>query len=212
MSTGGHHADTGAPETISALLHRLASAPGGGRPPEHVSLGELVASLETRAFGIVLMLLAIPNLTPGPTIPFFSTFFGLPLIFVAGQMMLGYQAPWIPERLARVLIPRRRLSETIAAALPRLRRVEHILKPRLRRLAGPAMSRAVGALGIVLGLLLTLPIPLYSMLPAFAVLLVAFGLLAHDGLAVVLGAAMAAIAVAALVGLIWLARAAIGLA
>ncbi len=209
------HIDTGAPESISAVLRRL------GRPsadPDRkdaaatntVTLGELIDGLDRRAYGLVLLLLAAPNLTPGPSIPGFSTAFGVPLCFIAAQMVLGRTRPWLPRRLARIALSRPRVAALIERALPLIVRVEYVLRPRLVWLTGPFMARWLGTALVVLGAMLSLPIPVYSMLPALAILLVAFGLLAHDGLAVVIGLGAGLIALGALGLLAWLAIAALG--
>ena len=47
---------------------------------ERVTLGELVALLGNRSFGLLLLLFALPNLVPLP--PGSSTVFGLPLLLL----------------------------------------------------------------------------------------------------------------------------------
>ncbi|HJS32040.1 MAG TPA: exopolysaccharide biosynthesis protein [Alphaproteobacteria bacterium] len=210
MSTA-RRAETGAPESISKLLRRLTrSRVAGQPPPAQLTIGELVDSLDSRAYGLVLLVLAAPNLTPGPSIPGFSTVLALPLLLAAAQLALGYPRPWMPARIARMHVSRRRVRTLIARALPAIVRVEAILRPRLRVLAGPAAARLIGLGTLALGALLAVPIPIYSMLPALAVAFVALGLLAHDGFAIVLGAIVGVGAAATLVLLIWLARAAFG--
>lgn len=209
--SGASRAETGAPESISKVLRRLTRPRTPGHPPpEQLTIGELVESLDSRAYGLVLLLLAAPNLTPGPSIPGFSTILALPLLFAAAQLALGYSRPWVPERIARMHVSRRRVRTLIARALPTIVRVEAILRPRLRALAGPAAARFIGLGTLALGALLAIPIPVYSMLPALAVAFVALGLLAHDGIAVVLGAVVGVGAVATLVLLVGAARAAFG--
>jgi hypothetical protein len=70
------------------------------------------------------------------------------------------------------------------------RRLEGVVRPRLTFLhAGPGMARLVG-LGVALaglGLMLPLPIPFSNALPAWAVVLLALGLMERDGLFLLLG-------------------------
>jgi hypothetical protein len=77
-------ADTPA-DTIAEALRQL----GDGPPEEPVTIGQLVAQLDARAQSLVLLLLAAPNLTPGPSMPGFSTIFGVPVCIVAFEMMLA---------------------------------------------------------------------------------------------------------------------------
>ena len=70
------------------------------------------------------------------------------------------------------------------------RQLEKFVRPRLAFLhAGAGMIRLIG-LGIViagLGLMLPLPIPFSNHLPAWAVVLLAIGMMEKDGLCVLLG-------------------------
>ncbi len=211
MSISGH-VETGAPESISKVLRRLTRPRVANEPPpERLTIGELVESLDSRAYGLVLFVLAAPNMTPGPSLPGFSTVLALPLLFVAAQLALGYPRTWVGERFARIHVSSRRVRTLIARALPTIVRVEAILRPRLQALAGPAAARLIGLGALALGMLLAVPIPVFSMLPALAVAFLALGLLAHDGIAIVLAGVVGVGAAATLVLLIWLARAAFGI-
>ena len=172
-----------APEhTIEAVLQRLCAGTDA-----RISLGELLAKLDSRAYGFVLLLLAAPNLTPGPSIPGFSTVFGLPAIVFAVQMLLGHRQPWLPARLARITLPRQRLANLITRALPTIMRVDRMLRPRLPALTGRTGQRLTGLSCLVQGALLTLPIPIFSIAPALAILLIAIGMIGRDGLVAALG-------------------------
>lgn len=176
-----------APEdTIEAALRRLSAGP----PDERVRLGELVASLDARAYGIVLLLCAVPNLTPGPSIPGFSTVFGLPAMAFGVQMLMGRVQPHLPGALARVRFKRGRLARLLAHALPLVRRIDRLLRPRMTALTRASARPWTGMSCLLLGALLALPLPLFSIAPAFGLLLVAVGLIARDGLVLICGHAV----------------------
>jgi|HigsolmetaAR201D_1030396.scaffolds.fasta_scaffold21995_3 Uncharacterized ABC-type transport system, permease components len=180
--------DSGSPgaalpeDTLEAVLHRLCSG-----STAHITLGELFRSLDTRAYGVLLLLLAVPNLTPGPSIPGFSTVFGVPAIVITAQLLLGRDRPWIPPWLGRATVKRHTLMRLISRAQPLIRRLDRTLQPRLPSLMRVFGHRWVGLAGLVQALLLTLPVPLYSVAPASALLLMALGLIARDGLMLALG-------------------------
>jgi hypothetical protein len=184
-------------DSILAALRRL-----GDGPSEMMTLGEIVTRLDARAHALVLFLLAAPNLTPGPSIPGFSTLFGLPLCVVAFEMALGRRALRLPRFLARIEIRRVRVVATVARLAPLLHRVEGWLTPRLASLT--RAERTLGGACVVLGALLALPIPVYSMLPAVAVMAIALGLLLRDGAAVAVGLALGVASAAVLVALAYL--------
>lgn len=189
-------------ETILAVLRRL----GHGPADERATLGELVGKLDERGHALVLLLLAAPNLTPGPSMPGFSTIFGVPLCIVAFDMILGRRTLHLPRFLARISIPRRRIANFVVKLEPLLRRIERVLKPRRPPLDGPAVSRGLGVACLLLAVLLTLPIPVFSLLPALALVIVALGLLARDGLAVLCGLGLGLTACGILAGLAIAAR------
>jgi hypothetical protein len=176
----GEHAPE---DSIEAVLRRI----GSHSEAERLSLGEILASLDHRAYGFVLLLVAAPNFTPGPSMPGFSTILALPAIAFATQMILGRPQPWLPARLARLSMRRRTFTRMIGKALPTIARLDRLLQPRLVRLANLAGRRWTGAAALLQGVLLALPLPLYPMAPAAALVLMALGMIARDGLMLALG-------------------------
>lgn len=189
-------ADTPA-DTIAEALRQL----GLGPAEEKVTIGQLVTQLDARAQSLVLLLLAAPNLTPGPSMPGFSTIFGLPLCIVAFEMMLGRPHLRLPRFLARRTYTRGRVAAFVARLMPLLKRFEAVLKPRWPELAGS--RRLVGAVCFLLGLLLLFPIPVFSLLPAFVIVVIALGRLAQDGLVIAVGLALTALSLLAFGAVIW---------
>ena len=189
-------------ETILSVLRRL----GDGPEHERATLGELVARLDERGHALVLLLLAAPNLTPGPSMPGFSTLFGVPLCIVALEMALGRRTLRLPRLLANIAVPRRRVANLVLKLEPVLRRTERLLRPRLPDPGTPSRVRAIGAACVLLGAVLALPIPLFSLVPATAVVLIALGLLARDGVAVICGLTLGLLACGVLAGLAVAAR------
>ena len=185
-------------DTIAEALRQL----GVGPAEEPVTVGQLLAQLEARAQSLVLFLLAAPNLTPGPSIPGFSTIFALPLCIVAFEMMLGRPHLRLPRFIARRTYTRGRVAGFIARLLPLLHRFETVLRPRLPGLAGS--RRLVGAACFLLGVLLLFPIPVFSLLPAFVVMIVTLGRLAQDGLVIAVGLALTLATFAAFGVVVWL--------
>jgi hypothetical protein len=190
-------ADTPA-DTIAEALRQL----GDGPPEEPVTIGQLVAQLDARAQSLVLLLLAAPNLTPGPSMPGFSTIFGVPVCIVAFEMMLGRPHLRLPGFIARRPYTRGRVAAFVARLTPLLRRFEAVLKPRLPELAGS--RRLVGTVCFVLGLLLLFPIPVFSLLPAFVILVIALGRLAQDGLVIAVGLGLTVLTLVLFAAVVWL--------
>lgn len=143
-----------------------------------ITIGDLLKRLEGRAFGALLLIFAFPNVLPAP--PGLSGVLGLPLIFLAAQMMLG-RTPWLPSFISARSLSRDQFRSMVYRAAPILARVERLLGQRLAVLTSPMVERVLGAICLVLSLLLALPIPLGNMIPALAICIIALGLLERDG-------------------------------
>lgn len=174
-------------------------------PGDRVRLRDIAEVLDDRAYGILLLVLAIPNIIPNP-IPGLSGMLGVPLILVAGQLMIGRPLPWLPSVLADRSMSTDSFRATVAKIMPWLEKLERLLHPRFRFLCKPPSEQLLAAFCVVLGIVLALPIPLGNTPSALAISLIALGLIEHDGLAigagVLAGTATLAIASAVVIGLV----------
>lgn len=184
------------PNRLSGVLHRLAHEGDS----ERVSLGDMVAHLDRRAFGPLLVLFALPNVLPN--IPGTSLVLGLPLVLITFQMLWGSR-PWFPPVLARRSLRREDLGRITARALPWLQKAEAFLTPRLAVFSHPWGERALGLVCFLLAVLLALPIPFGNLAPAFALLLIGLGLVEKDGLWILAGLGASVFAVGLLSGMAW---------
>jgi hypothetical protein len=180
---------------LSAILTDIAD----GDAPQ-LTLADLTARFGGRAIGALLFVLGLACALPLP--PGATTIFGLPLLALAAQLMLGASQPWLPQGVRQRPIPAARLRAGFARAVPWLRRVEAVSRPRLAVMFSPLGQRLIGGVCTVLAVVLILPIPLGNMLPALAVSTLSFSLLQRDGLFALLGhaAAVASAGVLALAG------------
>jgi hypothetical protein len=167
----------------SDVLRALAAAHPGPR----VSLRDVVEALGERGFGILILLLALPNATPGPAMPGLSAVFAIPLCVLAAQLAGGREEPLLPAWLLRRSMTLARFRQIVGYAAPSIRRVERWLKPR----PGLPEKRWLGLVILVLTLALAVPIPFANMPPALALLLIALGLVEKDGTAVRVGLLLA---------------------
>jgi uncharacterized membrane protein YdjX (TVP38/TMEM64 family) len=185
---------------LSEALRRVSEGP----PEQAVKIGEVLVVLGGQAHLLALIILAAPNLTPGPSLPGFSTVLGLPLCLVAGQLMLGRPRLWLPRRLTEITVARGRLAGLLGRAIPVLQRIERLMRQRWPSLVSERALRALGASCLALGLIMSLPIPVFTMAPALAILLIALGAIAGDGAAVALGLLAGLASFAVLGVLVWL--------
>lgn len=148
-----------------------------------VTLREVIYTLQGRAYLLLVLLLALPFITPIP-LPGLSTPFGLAILLIAARLSLG-QKPWLSMKLQRKELPAGFLRKLFAVAERVLRFLEKFLRPRLTFVTDTpllAQLHAVLMLVAALALLLPLPIPFTNSFPAWTILLLAAGLLERDGL------------------------------
>ncbi|MGE5202368.1 MAG: exopolysaccharide biosynthesis protein, partial [Acidobacteriota bacterium] len=81
-------------------------------------------------------------------------------------------------------------------ALPRIRRVERWLRPRQSWLTGTGGERLVGFVIALMGIVLSLPVPLGNVPIAWSLVVIALGLLEVDGNALLLGLAAGILSIA----------------
>lgn len=157
---------------------------------ERLSFTDLAAQLQSSAWGGLLFIFAAINVLPLP--PGTSVFFAIPLMIVSAQMVVGRKSPWFPARIDRRGVKKSELERLISKIQGVEARIERVLKPRLGRLTGPTATRVIGLVCFVWALLAAVPIPLFHMAPAAAILLFGLALLYRDG-ALVIVAGIAAV-------------------
>lgn len=189
-------------EKTSQIIASLMSVQTSSDPEVfgRLTVGDLLASLRSRAFGLSLIVFGLPNLLPIPGLPILT---GIVLVMLALQIVVGREVPWLPARIAGTALPRARLTQVVKRTLPVLRWVETVTRPRLALAAGPTARRLVGLAVLVLAVLLIIvPIPWIGSMPqGLALCVLGLGLTERDGLLVVAGFGLAAIATAISAGI-----------
>jgi len=183
----------------------LTQVLGAVRDPV-VTLRELFALLGEQGLLMFCGVLAAPFLLP-VTVPMMSTVLGIPMLLIGFAVMVS-RVPWLPARL----LDYRLSTPTVRQVLTKVRgwalRVEHLVRPRwLGFSGGPTINVFNGALIILAVLLMMAPLPLVpfvNTLPAFAVILLCFGMAERDGLIIAFGWIMTLISAAYIGGLLML--------
>jgi hypothetical protein len=166
-----------------------------GDPDDVLSLRELLAGLDRRAFGMLLFIATLPAFIP---IPVGGAISGPLVILIGAQLLVGRHRPWLPDFIARRGPHRRALAAFERRFAPWLSRLEALIRPRLPRLlANRGAAILTGLVLMLLGLLLSLPIPLTNYLFGALLLLFALALLERDGVLMIIAwiAGIAAIVV-----------------
>jgi|SRR5579872_5617793 hypothetical protein len=178
----------------SALLQRLHD----DAPVDHFTLGWLVGSLHRRAFGVILLLLAVVAVAPG-----ISVVAGLLMMVPAFQMITGQRAPVFPRRIVGHPFPTPRLAALVQRAVPPLRYLERFIHPRWRTPFEPT-KRLVGLIVLILSAAMVFsPIPFSNVVPALVLALTALAYLEEDGVLLLVALIAATIVLAFASAAIW---------
>jgi len=150
-----------------------------GDQQQTLDFNALLGGLGRRAFGMLLFVAALPAFIP---IPIGGALSGPLVVLIAGQLLIGLRRPWLPRFIARRGPKRQALARFERTVDPWLQQLEHVVQPRLPAILDQRLAAAfTGALLLLLGILLSLPIPLTNYLFGGIVLLFALALLERDG-------------------------------
>ena len=154
----------------------------GDSVPELVTLQEVLKLSGDRTFGFLLVLLSLPSALPIPA-PGYSTPFGVLILLLGGQMLIGRHQPWLPARFSQHPLKLQTVQGILKAGLPWLKKIEALARPRWLGVCDHPSGRFVLAIAVsLMAISMMIPIPGTNTLPAMGIFVVGFGLLERDGL------------------------------
>ncbi|MEO5962494.1 MAG: exopolysaccharide biosynthesis protein [Thermomonas sp.] len=163
--------DAGTRALLDALLD--------GDEQQTLDFNALMRGLGRRAFGMLLLLATLPAFIP---IPIGGAVSGPLVVLLAAQLLIGSRRPWLPSFIARRGPTRQTLARFERIVAPWLLRLERVVRPRLAQVLDHRLASTVtGLLLVLLGVLLSLPIPFTNYLVGGLILLFALALLERDG-------------------------------
>ncbi len=169
------------PENLSDLLVRLART-----TDRKVTIRDIAIALQDRSFGAFLLVFALPNLVPMP--PGATFILGLPLIFVAWQMMASPGGRvFFPRVVSDYGVEPQTFEAIVKRLVPWMRWAEKLVVPRFWVFESRFAERVIGCFALILAIVVFLPIPLGNWPPAFALAVLGFAHSQRDGLGVVVG-------------------------
>ena len=186
----GDNGNGEAARKVSEIIAALCA----GDPEDRIKLHDLIHAFGLRAFGLAILVFALPNGIPAPIAPGLSAVLGAPLLLLAAQMLFGLDHPWFPKSWGEHSYRRADVAKLLRPAIPVLERIERYVKPRYVHLTGRRGRRLIGGIVLWNALLLSLPIPFGNLLPAWAIILAAFGQVERDGVLVIASLAASVVA------------------
>ncbi|MGV9006865.1 MAG: exopolysaccharide biosynthesis protein [Brevundimonas sp.] len=170
-----------AKRTLSEVIESL----GYGDNPK-LDLAEVVEGFGERAFGALMLMLALMSLLPWP--PGGKAVFSVPIMLLSLELAVQRQTVWLPRWLLRVSVSREAYRKASGGRVLRsIRAIERLSRPRLPILTGEVADVITGIVCFVLAIMLALPVPLGDMLPALTIAIFGLAITQRDGLAVLIG-------------------------
>jgi len=167
-----------------------AASPVAGAAPDapdapQAKLGDIIDGLDERAFGLLILLLALPCCLP--FVYLLPQVVALPMLALAGQMALGRKRPWLPRALHERPFSPLALDKVVARSEKYVGWVERLARPRLAAITGALGVRIVGVLLLIPTASILIPLPSTNTIPGIGVAIASLGLIERDGLLVILG-------------------------
>jgi hypothetical protein len=198
---------------ITRYTRRIASSLKRASEGEqsHLTLSGLVEILGPRAHRLLLLVVSLFNMIPGP--PGYGGTIAWTTCAIAVAMLLGR-----PIRLPGLIGNRKLPLDLMVKASEQVVKVARILsrfsRPRLRWLTAAGANGPYAVLVIGVSLVMALPVPFINAIPNVGLCIIAFSMLNRDGVGVIAGLVATAIglsvAIAIVVGAFHLGVAAIG--
>ena len=156
---------------------------------KEISLKAILDGIKERGFGLMLVVLALPSALPVPA-PGYSIPFGIVLMFLAGQIIIGRNSLWFPDFITKIKVPANQDSKLLKSMLKFLKFFEKFIKPRVSTLAkNPIWQKALAIVVLLCAISMLIPIPLTNTIPALGIFIIGLSLTQEDGLAGIFGAA-----------------------
>ena len=159
-----------------------------GEQQDQVSVHDIHEALGERSFGPFLAIPALIEITPIGGIPGLPTVIALVIALVSAQLLFGRDHLWLPGFLERQTLKGDRIKKGMDWLERPAGWIDRVLRPRLSWLSGKAGLRVVALLCIFL--CMTVPplelLPFASSIPMGAIALMGLGLMARDGLVILL--------------------------
>lgn len=150
-------------------------------PDDMLTLADVLELAGARMFGFLFSMLALPSALPVPAAGY-SIPFGLVMLLLAVQFMVGCKSPWLPGWIMHRPIALSRIQTFVKASIPWIQRIERRSKPRLAPVCTSRPGRAmIGCAIALMAVYMMIPIPGTNTLPAMGIFIIGFGLLNDDG-------------------------------
>lgn len=173
------------PENLTSVLDQMLEGTEG----DEVSLESLMHVFKSRVYGPLMLIPALLASAPTGAIPGVAILSGLILASLSLQLLFFQEHPWLPARLLKFQLPRKKLVSTVEYLRPFTRKTDRYLKPRLVFLVQPPFLQVAAAVCLIHSLLMfpLALLPFAVLLPGLSIVIISLGLTSRDGLLMLIG-------------------------
>ena len=150
-----------------------------------ITLNRVLQQVGASGFGVIIALTALPSALPLPA-PGYSVPFGLTLVILALQVLLGRTTPWLPARVKQQSINLVFYQKKSQRIIKFIQFFEYFIHPRWNFMFG-AQNRLLALALIMCGLLMCIPIPGTNTIPALGAFSLGLAMIEKDGLLAMIG-------------------------
>lgn len=149
---------------------------------EGLTVGDVLESVSTKGFGLLLTVLALPILAPF-TPPGIPIPFAVLILLLSFQLLFNRESPWVPEWITKRPIKSGGQSKFLNFMVRTMQFFEKMLRPRLGFfLTGIPFKALVLPCLVLAGITMMTPLPVVNSAAALAVVLIGLGMVEEDGL------------------------------
>jgi len=171
---GVHHPH----ETVSELVRKLERHLPDG---EDIAVGQFLPLLGVHGFIFLILVLALLNIAIF-MLPGLSVLFGIPMMIMAVQLLIGLKGPVFPSFIRRRRLSLPALHKGLRLAAQGLEKIEKAVRPRGLFLTHPLLFKIHTIVILLLSLMVALPVPFVNIPPTLGVILLSIGLMQRDAL------------------------------
>lgn len=188
------------PGPVSPVEASVAAIAEQIRRNDDITAGRLLGLLGNASYSLVILVLAVLNMLPGP--PGYGGTIALTMMAVTVATLLGRPlrlGGWIGGRR----LPHRLLDKMMGQMQWFAGLVAKVSRPRLSMLTGPRTEWPTAIFVLLVSLPMVIPIPFINAVPNTGIAVICVSRINHDGLGVLLGGAIALIGLGIAGGAIW---------
>ncbi len=196
-------------------LNQALESLGNRKESGKTKIEDIIAEFHEIGFAVVMFMLSMPVAIPLPYPPGSTAIFGIPLLILSIQMILGYDKVGLPKMMTKYHISNTKIIIFSLKAIKLLPKIEYyieVFSNILKKIFSPftyilqsifpvnnssllikIMEKIMGAISFISAICISSPIPFTHSIPAWGIAIMSLGLLRRDVFVMFLGMIVSAI-------------------